>query len=62
MKKIVVKIGDEVTLFNHTKGIINEIDKSVYQFTLSGDYIIWFYIKDIKELNGEIIDNDLLIL
>lgn len=61
MKNIIVKIGDSVTLFNGTKGIINEIDKSVYQFTLSGDYIIWFHIRDIKELNGKIINNDLLI-
>jgi preprotein translocase subunit YajC len=61
MKKIVVKIGDEVKLFNGTEGIINEIDKSVYQLTLSGDYIIWFHIRDIKQLNGEIIDNDMLV-
>jgi hypothetical protein len=61
MKNIIVKNGDNVKLFNGTEGIINDIDKSVYQFTLSGDYIIWFHIRDIKQLNGETIDNDLLL-
>lgn len=61
MKNIIVKIGDGVKLFNGTEGIINDIDKSVYQFTLSDDYIIWFHIRDIKQLNGQTIDNDLLV-
>ena len=61
MKNIIVKIGDSVKLFNGTEGIINDIDKSVYQFTLSDDYIIWFHIRDIKQLNGQTIDNDLLV-
>lgn len=51
MKNDVVKIGDSVKLFNGIEGIINDIDNSVYQFTLSGDYIIWFHIRDIKQLN-----------
>ena len=61
MKNIIVKIGDSVKLFNGTEGIINDIDKSVYQFTLSDGYIIWFHIRDITQLNGQIIDNDLLV-
>lgn len=61
MKNTIVKIGDSVKLFNGTEGIINDIDKSVYQFTLSDDYIIWFHIRDIKQLNGQTIDNDLLV-
>ena len=61
MKNIIVKIGDGVKLFNGTEGIINDIDKSVYQFTLSDYYIIWFHIRDIKQLNGQTIDNDLLV-
>ena len=61
MKNIIAKIGDSVKLFNGTEGIINDIDRSVYQFTLSGDYITWFHIRDIKQLNGETIDNDLLV-
>lgn len=61
MKNIIVKIGDNVKLFNGTEGIISDIDRSVYQFTLSDDYIIWFHIRDIKQLNGETIDNDLLV-
>lgn len=55
MKNIVVKIGDTVNLFNGIEGIINEIDNSVYQFTLSGDQIMWFHFRDIKQ----IINNDL---
>lgn len=61
MKNIIIKIGDSVKLFNGTEGVINDIDKSVYQFALSGDYIIWFHIRDIKQLNGETIENDLLV-
>lgn len=61
MKNIIVKIGDSVKLFNGTEGIINDIDKSVYQFTLSDGYIIWFHIRDITQLNGQTIDNDLLV-
>ena len=62
MKKIKVNIGDKVKLFNGTEGIINDIDKVVYQFTLLNQYIIWFHIRDIKILNGYEIDNDLLCL
>jgi hypothetical protein len=63
MKKITVKIGDNVKLFNGNGGIVKDIDKSVYQFTLSEEYgfPINFHIRDIKELNGVLIDNDLLI-
>lgn len=32
----------EVKLFNGTEGIINDIDKSVYQFLLAEQCIIWF--------------------
>jgi hypothetical protein len=60
MKKITVKIGDKVKLFNGTEGIVSEIDKSVYQFLLAEQYIIWFHLRDVKYLNGEEIDNDLL--
>jgi hypothetical protein len=60
MKKITVKIGDKVKLYNGTEGIISEIDKSVYQFLLAEQYIIWFHFRDVQILNGEEIDNDLL--
>lgn len=57
---MIVKIGDKVKLYNGTEGVISEIDKSVYQFLLSGQYIIWFHLRDVKFLNDEEIDNDLL--
>ena len=60
MKKIIVKIGDKVKLYNGTEGIISEIDKSVYQFLLTEQYIIWFHLRDVKILNGKEIDNELL--
>ncbi len=60
MTKIIVREGDEVTLFNGTEGIISEIDKSVYRFIIPELNSIWFHIRDIKVLNGEQIDNDLL--
>ena len=37
---ITVNVGDDVELFNGTKGVIDEIDKRVYQFTLKEPYII----------------------
>ena len=60
MKKIVVKIGDKVKLYNGTEGVISEIDKSIYQFLLAEQYIIWFHLRDVKILNGVEIDNDML--
>ena len=60
MKKIIVKIGDKVKLYNGTEGVISEIDKSVYQFLLAKQYIIWFHLRDVEILNGEEIDNDML--
>lgn len=60
MKKITVKIGDKVKLYNGTEGVIGEIDKSVYQFLLMEQYVIWFHLRDVKFLNDEEIDNDLL--
>lgn len=57
---ITVNVGDDVELFNGTKGVIDEIDKRVYQFTLKEPYIIWFHLRDVKILNNKIIDNDLL--
>jgi hypothetical protein len=60
MKKIIVKTGDKVKLYNGTEGVISEIDKSVYQFLLAEQYIIWFHLRDVKILNGEEIDNDML--
>jgi len=59
--RIIVKTGDKVKLFNGTEGTISEIDKSVYQFLLDGQYIIWFHLRDVKVLNDEEIDNDNLI-
>lgn len=60
METIKVNIGDRVELFNGTEGHISEIDKSVNQFTFNNQYVIWFHLCDIKFLNDEEIDNDLL--
>lgn len=60
MKKIIVKIGDKVKLYNGTEGIISEIDKGVYQFLLAKQCIIWFHLRDVKILNDIKIDNDML--
>jgi len=59
---ITVKSGDNVTLLDdvYVSGIIDEIDKTLYQFTLK-EYDIWFDLRDVKILNGEEINNDLLI-
>ena len=60
MNMIKVNIGDRVELFNGTEGHVSQIDKSVYQFTFNNQYVIWFHLRDIKFLNDEEIDNDLL--
>ncbi len=60
MNEIIVKVGDTIKLFNGTEGIIGEIDRTTYQFTLSDQYMIWFHLRDIKILNGQEIDSDLL--
>lgn len=61
MENIKIKNGYSVELFNGTKGDIINIDKSTYQFELSGDCIIWFHLRDIKMVNGELVDNDKLV-
>ena len=61
LKKIKVKIGDSVRLFNGTIGVINQIDESVYKFSLTEPFTLWFHIRDIQELNYEIVDNEMLV-
>ena len=61
MNPIQVNLKDQVELFNGHKGEIDNIDLTTYQFTLKGDFIIWFHIRDIKKLNGTFIDDNLLI-
>lgn len=60
IKDIVVKLGDEVELYNGAKGFVCEIDKSVSQFTFTEQYITWFHLRDIKILNGEKVNSDSL--
>lgn len=48
MKKINIKIGDKVEMWNGTKGIIQE---------LTPNYLVkvvncWFHVMDIKFING----------
>lgn len=54
--KVKVKIGDEVELWNHSKGKISDIDPSTCKFELTpifGDSGgEWFHLMDIKFLNG----------
>lgn len=62
MEKIKLNIGDSVELFNGTKGKVINIDKRIHQFELDDPFIVWFHIRNIKSVNEEIIDNDLLDL
>jgi len=59
---IKLNVGDNVELFNHSKGSVKTIDKITYQFELDHENIItWFHIRNIKYLNGGLIDNELII-
>lgn len=55
MRKIKIKIGDNVALFNGTFGTVSNMDLATYQIEISGEhmYSTWSHILNVKTLNGE---------
>lgn len=54
MKKIKIKIGDEVKLFNGESGTVSGIDTAAYQIEIHAEhgYSRCTHILNIKYLNG----------
>lgn len=59
MKKVKVKIGDEVELWNQSKGKVTDMNPVTCKFELTpnGGFSGWFHIMDIRFLNGEYVDD-----
>jgi len=64
IKKIIIKIGDNVELFNGTFGVVSDIDYGTYKIKISGEhkYPIWFHILNIHYLNGIDCENNYIAL
>lgn len=62
--KILLKIGDEVELWNGTKGKIIYLDKENYEINISlfKSYSEWFHKMNIKLLNNKEVDVESLII
>lgn len=64
MKTILLNIGDEVELWNGTKGSIIALNLETYEVNISSplSYPQWFHKMNIKMLNGkEVYAQDLVM-